>query len=163
MTREEIFHAQRSINAAGLGPVAADGVWGPHTAAAYAELARESDLGGVGMSVPTPAAPKPWWTSRAVLGALATIAAGIAGFAGVSLDAGQLTDTLAALVSAVGGGLALWGSIRRTAPIDQGLVAPGVRVESGRLCRDSVPPDDAGDHGGYWSGEHGPFEDRLDH
>lgn len=128
MNKEQIFRAQHAINAAGLGPVVVDGVWGPRTAAAYAALVRESDLGGAGVSMPTPAAPKPWWTSRAILGALATIAAGIAGFAGVSLDAGQLSETLTAIATAVGGMLALWGTIKRKAPIDSTRVLPGVRL-----------------------------------
>lgn len=159
MTTVEIIRLQRAINAASYGPVAVDGRYGAKTRAAYAAMLAASPLGGVGVALPTPVAAKPWWTSRAVLGALATILAGLAGFAGVSLDSGQLAETLLALATAVSGAIALWGSVRRTAPIDSTLIAPGVRFGPDRLRPSEPLPTDPerGDAVGYWTTDRGPL------
>jgi hypothetical protein len=82
---------------------------------------------------------KPWWQSRAVLGALATIIVGIAGLFHVQVDSATLTEFLLGLTTTITGALALWGSIQRKAPIDPTLVAPGVRRDGVRLRR--VPSD----------------------
>ena len=70
MTRSEIIAIQSELG------VQADGIWGPITAAAYAaRMAHEAP----GAPVALPPVSKPWWTSRAVLGLLASVLAMIAG------------------------------------------------------------------------------------
>ena len=70
MTRSEIIAIQTELG------VQADGIWGPITAAAYAaRMAHEAP----GAPVALPPVSKPWWTSRAVLGLLASVLAMIAG------------------------------------------------------------------------------------
>ena len=70
MTRAEIIAIQTELG------VQADGIWGPVTAAAYAaRMAHEAP----GAPVALPPVSKPWWTSRAVLGLLASVLAMIAG------------------------------------------------------------------------------------
>ena len=70
MTRAEIIAIQTELG------VQADGIWGPITAAAYAaRMAHEAP----GAPVALPPVSKPWWTSRAVLGLLASVLAMIAG------------------------------------------------------------------------------------
>jgi hypothetical protein len=138
MTREQIFRAQHAINAAGLGPVVVDGVWGPRTAAAYAELARESDLGGVGVSMPTPSAPKPWWASEGMLGGLAVMLVGAFGLAKWGIDAGSLTELLSSLATVVAGIASARGRAKATAPIDSTRVLPGVRIGPDGLCAEPM-------------------------
>ena len=153
MTKDEISNAQRAINDAGIGPVIEDGIYGAETAAAYRELLRLSEFGGESQPMPSPPAPKPWWTSRAVLGTLSAILASGLGLMGLSLDTGQMTEILVTLTTLVSSGIALYGSINRTAPIDPSLVAPGVR-----LRRDALPPvPDAPDSDGRALG---PFFDQ---
>lgn len=85
MTRAEIIAIQTELG------VQADGIWGPITAAAYAaRMAHEAP----GAPVALPPVSKPWWTSRAVLGLLASVLAMIAGRFGWSIDDGQITDLL---------------------------------------------------------------------
>jgi ABC-type spermidine/putrescine transport system permease subunit II len=70
MTRSEIIAIQSELG------VQADGIWGPITAAAYAaRMAHEAP----GAPVALPPVSKPWWTSRAVLGLLASVLALLAG------------------------------------------------------------------------------------
>ena len=139
MTRHDVLRIQRDLNSMGFGLVE-DGIYGPATAAAMRQYQRMNNPAEVGLLIPDPA--KPWWTSRAVLGALATIVASLAGALwSLDIDAAQLTDTLLALVTAATGLIALWGSVRRQAPIDPTLVAPGVRLPAReRVRREPVPP-----------------------
>lgn len=68
--------------------------------------------------LPIPEAdPKPWWRSRGVVGALATVAASLAGLLGLELDSGMLTELILQAVALGGGVLALWGRLRTAQPI----------------------------------------------
>ena len=114
MTRSEIIAIQTELG------VQADGIWGPITAAAYAaRMAHEAPHAPVVM----PPVSKPWWTSRAILGLLASVLAMIAGRMGWSVDDGQITDLLLKAVELGGLAIAAWGTVRRSAPIDPTLVA----------------------------------------
>ena len=114
MTRSEIIAIQTELG------VQADGIWGPITAAAYAaRMAQDAPQSLVAL----PPVSKPWWTSRAVLGLLASVLAMIAGRFGWSIDDGQITDLLLKAVELGGLALAAWGTVRRSAPIDPTLVA----------------------------------------
>ncbi|MDX7756476.1 hypothetical protein [Aeromonas hydrophila] len=60
---------------------------------------------------------KPALKSRAVIGGVIAVGAGIAGLFGVSVDAGtqtSLATTIVDLASAVGGLLAIWGRLKAT-------------------------------------------------
>lgn len=120
MTRAETLEIQRQLG------LMADGIYGPKTAAAYqawldANTTQE-------MPTPAPPAAKPWWTSRAIWGLLATVVANIAGRSGWVIDSEGLTNVLLQAVEVAGLALALFGTVRRTAPLDPGLVAPGLRL-----------------------------------
>ncbi|MBK1710764.1 hypothetical protein [Marichromatium gracile] len=67
------------------------------------------------MDQPTPA--KPWWRSRAVIGALVVVLAQVASAAGITLDSAALTDALVELISLVGAGVAIWGRVRARVPL----------------------------------------------
>ena len=130
MTRAEIRYLQQQLNAAGYGPLVVDGIYGPQTAAAYARFESRQDLPAIEMHgervaveppLATPA--KPWWTSRAVLGLLASVLALLAGRFGFEVNDGQITDILLKAVELGGLALAAWGTVRRSAPIDPTLVA----------------------------------------
>ena len=130
MNRAEIRYLQKQLNAAGYGPLVDDGIYGAKTAAAYARFEARQDLPAIEMhgervAVEPPLAEpaKPWWTSRAVLGLLASVLAMIAGRFGWSIDDGQITDLLLKVVELGGLALAAWGTVRRSAPIDPTLVA----------------------------------------
>ena len=130
MNRAEIRYLQKQLNAAGYGPLVDDGIYGAKTAAAYARFEARQDLPAIEMhgervAVEPPLAEpaKPWWTSRAVLGLLASVLAMIAGRFGWSIDDGQITEMLLRAVELGGLALAAWGTVRRSAPIDPTLVA----------------------------------------
>ena len=150
MIKKDVLALQRRLNREGFSLVE-DGIYGPATAAAYQHYLDRQAL-------PAPPASKPWWTSRALLGAVATILVSAGGlFMDLSsVDRGELTDVLVALSTGLAGLLALWGTIRRQSPIDPTLVAPGVRLRAARrsgsdprragddslgLFDESVPPD----------------------
>lgn len=145
MNREDTITLQRDLNARGFGPLTVDGIYGPATAGAYARLIQISDAGGIGHAMPVPAAAKPWWTSRALIGSLATVILSVIGmFTGISIDAGAVTDALYALLTAIFGVITLVGTLRRQAPIDPTLALPGVRLGADRLPSERLPtvPDD---------------------
>lgn len=123
MTKSEIIELQTQLNKQGFNLVV-DGRWGEKTRAAYAAYLDRDP------SVPTlvPPAVKPWWQSRAVLGLLATILVGLARRYGIEMDQGGLTDVLLQVAEVAGVALAFYGTVRRSAPIDPSLVAPGLRV-----------------------------------
>ncbi|AHF03438.1 hypothetical protein MARPU_05775 [Marichromatium purpuratum 984] len=60
---------------------------------------------------------KPWWQSRAVIGALVVVLAQIASVAGITLDTAALTDALVTLASIAGAGMAIWGRVRASVPL----------------------------------------------
>lgn len=150
MTRADITALQQRLAAAGFA-VAVDGVYGPQTAEAYRRYLNglaPTDPEPPPDQLPVPPAAKPWWQSNAVRGGVAQILVGGAAVAGLSADPQTVTQILDAVSTLMGTGaetdgilkwalaasglvsglLSLWGSIRRTAPIDHGLVLPGVRV-----------------------------------
>lgn len=160
MNREDTIALQRDLTARGFGPLAVDGIYGPATAGAYARLIQISDAGGIGHAMPVPAAAKPWWTSRALIGSLATVILSVVSMiTGLSIDAGAVTDALYALLTAVFGVITLVGTIRRQAPIDPTLALPGVRLGADRLPSERLPThhhDAKRDPSGEFSG---PFGD----
>ncbi|MBK1719230.1 peptidoglycan-binding domain-containing protein [Thiocystis violacea] len=161
MTRDQIIRAQQAINDAGLGPVVIDGVYGPITATAYAELLRRSTVAGVGAETPAPPAAKPWWTSRAQVGWLLTIALQLLSrTTGMEIDHEVAIPAVLDVLSGFTALLAVWGSTKRAAPIDQTLVLPGVRLSARGLRRESLPPDaDApGGADGFWGRAGGPLD-----
>lgn len=98
-------------------------------------------------------APKPWWMSRAVVGSVVTVAVGVAGIAGWSVDAAATTELVVSLLTMVSGAVAWWGSVQRKTPIDKQQVLPGVRLPGPGVVREpTVPPDTQGgpkSDGGY--------------
>ena len=115
MTRSEIIAIQSELG------VQADGIWGPITAAAYAaRMAHEAP----GAPVALPPVSKPWWTSRAVLGLLASVLAMLAGRMGWSIDDGQITEMLLRAVELGGLVLAACGLIAMAAQVGAWLEIP---------------------------------------
>lgn len=124
MTKSEIITIQRQLNAAGWS-VKIDGVYGPETHNAYQAWLNANTPES--MPTPAPAAAKPWFLSRAVIGILVSMAALAANVWGWEIDVEEAT-TLA--VGAGGLLMALVGTLRRRAPIDGSVLAPGVRFSS---------------------------------
>lgn len=124
MTKQEIIALQTSLREQGY-PVVVDGIYGPQTRDAYSKYLDKDT------NVPTvvPLAVKPWWQSRAVLGLLATILVGLARRYGLEVDQGGLTDVLLQVAEVAGVALAFYGTVKRSAPLDSGLVLPGVRIK----------------------------------
>jgi uncharacterized protein YcfJ len=54
---------------------------------------------------------KPWWQSKTIIGASATILAAIAGIAGLEIGSGELTEILTAAATIAGGTLAIVGRV----------------------------------------------------
>lgn len=141
MTKAEIRSLQQALNQSGFAysilgePLVEDGIYGPATDRAHrAWLDQDTAIPTV-----TPQPAKPWWQSRAILGLLASLLAMIAGRMGWGIDEGQITDVLLKATELGGLVLAAYGTLRRTAPIDPGLVA---RVGT-RDVRLPVRPDRA--------------------
>lgn len=148
MTKTEIIALQRALNHSGFAfqilgePLAEDGIYGPATDRVHrAYLDRDTAIPTV-----TPQPAKPWWTSRAVLGLLASVLAMIAGRLGWEIADDQITAVLLQAVELGGLAVAAWGTVRRRGAIDPTLVArlPGgndVRLPV-RPQRQSPPGDD---------------------
>ena len=117
---ERIKSLQARLNELGYGPLTVDGVYGPRTQAAYRRYLDEVDP-----DTPTftPEAPKPWWTSRTILGLAASGIALLVSRWGWQVDDEHLTQLLTEAVQFGGLVLAFWGTVRRAGPIDQTLVA----------------------------------------
>ena len=142
MTRAEIITLQRDLKERGYGLVV-DGVYGPRTAKAYQDWLDQHTPQDV--NTPAPAAAKPWWTSRAILGLLATVLAMLAGRFGLEIDDATLTPILLQIVELGGLVVAAWGTVTRKAPIDNSLVAR-VHGQSVRLpSAHSLSPDGSSD------------------
>jgi uncharacterized membrane protein len=142
MTRDEIIDLQTKLHNRGYGPVQIDGIYGPQTAAAYAEMLKFNPVGGLDQSLPVPAPAKPWWISRAIIGSVVTVALSVLGaFVDWKLDAESLTDVIYQIVVAIAGLLAFIGTVKRQAPIDPTLVVPGVRLPAGRVSDQRLPTD----------------------
>ena len=144
MTRDEIIDLQTELHNRGYGPVKIDGIYGPETAAAYAVMLKINPVGGLDQPLPVPLPAKPWWTSRAVIGSIVTVALSVLGaFVDWRVDAENLSDVVYQIVMAVFGLLAFIGTVKRKAPIDQTLVVPGVRLPVERVHDQPVQADSA--------------------
>jgi len=71
-------------------------------------------------------APKPWWASKTIIGAIVVIAAQGARLAGWEVDTSALTNEVLTAVSLLGGALAWWGRVKAERPISRRRIAPGV-------------------------------------
>ena len=131
MTRAEIITLQRQLKAAGYHITRIDGIYGPETATAYQAFLDYNTPKDV--VTPAPAAAKPWYLSRAVIGILVSAVAVIAERAGWMVDSDELTILVMQLLEFGGLALAFVGTIRRKSSIDPTLVAPGRRLNS-RPC-----------------------------
>lgn len=148
MTKQEVLALQKALNQAGFAyqingePLAEDGIYGPATDRVHrAYLDQDTAIPTV-----TPAPAKPWWTSRAVLGLLASVLAMLAGRLGWEIADDQITALLLQAVELGGLAVAAWGTVRRRGAIDPTLVArlPGgndVRLPV-RAIRQSPPGND---------------------
>ena len=142
MTRAEILTLQRDLAARGY-PLKADGIYGPKTAEAYQDWLNQHTPQDV--ATPAPPAAKPWWTSRAILGLLATVLTMMAGHFGLEIDDATITPILLQVVELGGLVVAAWGTVTSKAPIDNSLVAR-VHGQSVRLpSAHSVPTDGEAD------------------
>lgn len=144
MTKSEIIELQTQLNKQGFNLVV-DGRYGEKTKAAYAAyLDRDTQ-------VPTlvPPAPKPWWASKTALFTLATIGVSIAALFGVELDKQNLVETLTALATLVTSIFALYANSRRSAPLDSGLVLPGLRIKSSSQVSSPSKPADGNSSGPF--------------
>lgn len=146
----EIRTLQAQLNTALHAHLAEDGIYGPKTAAACDQFRRqfggETTLhtgDGRSFTVKPPLASpvKPWWTSRAILGLIASGVALLASQWGWQVDDEHLTQLLVEAVQFGGLVLAFWGTVFRSAPIDPTLVA---RVGD-RDVRLPVPAERAAD------------------
>lgn len=110
MTRADIIELQTRLTELGYRPGAIDGWYGEQTQKAYQRYLDDQNP-----SVPslTPAPQKPWYLSRSLIGAAATIAASIIGLFGWTLDAGQLTDVITSAATLIFGLVAFIGTIQR--------------------------------------------------
>lgn len=119
MSRAEIVALQTRLAELGYRPGPVDGWYGEQTQRAY-----QLYLADQNSSVPNlaPAPQKPWYLSRAVLGALATIIASGAGIAGWVVDSGQLAEILSSLATLGFGILSFVGTIYRKGEIRRGQI-----------------------------------------
>ena len=117
---ERIQALQERLIELGYGPLIVDGVYGKQTQAAYRRYLDEVDP-----DTPTviPEAAKPWWSSRTLLGLVASAMALIVSRWGWQVDGEHLTQLLTEAVQFGGLVLAFWGTVRRAGPIDRTLVA----------------------------------------
>lgn len=120
LLRQKVLSLQTRLNELGYGPLAVDGVYGKATQAAYHRYLDDLDP-----STPTvtPAASKPWWLSRAVIGILVSVLATLAARFGWQFEHEALTQVLVEVAQLGGLVVAFWGTVRRSAPIDPTLVA----------------------------------------
>ena len=140
MTKPEILELQRRLNEVGLAylvlgePLEEDGIYGKRTREVHRwHLDHDTSIPTV-----TPEPAKPWWTSRGLLGGLATIIVGVAGLAGYALDVAQITEIVVSASALVAGILSTVGSLRRKGAIDPTLV---MRLPHGRDLRLPVRPE----------------------
>jgi hypothetical protein len=134
MTRAEILEIQRQLG------LKRDGIYGPKTHDAYQRWLDANTVES--MPTPAPAAAKPWWQSRAVLGILVSLIAVITERMGWTVDANTLAPLAVQFAEVAGLALAFLGTVRRRAPIDHTLVVPGVRFTNTAY---PLPPDGPAD------------------
>ena len=80
--------------------------------------------------IPAPE-PKPWWLSSGVLATLALAASQLARVVGYEVDHTGLAQILHGVADLALTGLAWWGRVRATQPIDRHRVLPGVALPGG--------------------------------
>ena len=140
MTRSEILELQKKLTELGYDPGPIDGWYGEKTAIAYRNYQHDQK-----QEVPVliPAPQKPWYLSRALLGALATIIASLVGLLGYSLDANQLTDVLTSTATLGFGILAFVGTIQRKGSIrrGKGVIENGGTVSDAERMRVVMPAE----------------------
>jgi hypothetical protein len=134
-SKQETLVIQQMLKDAGHD-IVVDGIWGPQTAKAYEGYLASSPPNPV---IVTPSEAKPWWQSKAQLGTLITLATAVAAIAGYSIDPTLATELVFAVVTLISGGVTLWGNIKRNAPIDSDLIAPGVRISNLRKHKAEDP------------------------
>ncbi len=140
MTRAEIITLQRQLKAAGYHITRIDGIYGPETATAYQAFLNYNTPKDV--ATPAPTAVKPWYLSRSVIGILVSLIAVITERMGWMVNSDELTILVMQLLEFGGLALAFIGTVRRRAPIDPSIVAPGVRYFNNAY---PVPPDSQAD------------------
>lgn len=89
-------------------------------------------------------APKPWWQSRAIVGALVVVGAQVVRSFGWEIDSQAMTDAILGALTLIGAALAWWGRVHASCPISR-RVAPGVgsdRPLSGLLRQPAALPAD---------------------
>jgi peptidoglycan hydrolase-like protein with peptidoglycan-binding domain len=123
MPPEQVAELQQTLRDLGFYDGEVDGVWAYRTAWAYAEYWRNRNGAEINVPVVGPAPAEPWWESRAMQGALATIIVSLAGVAGYVLDSGEVAALILAASTLVSGIWSAYGTKNRRNPIDQTLVA----------------------------------------
>jgi len=78
------------------------------------------------MTTGTGAHPKPWWQSRAIIGAVVVVVAQGVRLAGWEVDSQATTDAITSGLTVIGAALAWWGRVKATKPISRRRVAPGI-------------------------------------
>ncbi len=122
MTKAEITEVQRQLKEAGYYTGRIDSIYGKKTHDAYQAWLNANTPES--MPTPAPAAAKPWYLSRAVIGILVAIAAVAARNWDIEIDIEEATTLAVGIGGLV---MAFIGTIRRSSPIDPTLIAPGVR------------------------------------
>ena len=140
MNMADTLKLQRAINAATNWGLKEDGRYGPETAEAYQYYINQQTPHSV--PTPVPPAPKPWYLSRAVIGILVSVIAIVTDRIGWIVDANTLTTLVVQIAEVAGLALAFVGTVRRRAPIDSTLVAPGLQYPT---RTPPVPPDHPAD------------------
>ena len=140
MSKSETLALQRAINAEFGWGLREDGIYGPKTAEAYQYYLNQKTPRNV--PTPAPTGAKPWYLSRAVIGVLVSLIAVITERMGWIVDANTLTTLVVQIAEVAGLALAFVGTVRRRAPIDPTLAAPGLRFPTRAT---PVPPDGPAD------------------
>jgi hypothetical protein len=71
---------------------------------------------------------KPWWQSRAIIGAIVVVAAQAARLAGFETDTALVTELVIDGATIAGAALAWVGRVRAERPISRKQIAPGIRL-----------------------------------
>lgn len=123
------------------GDPADDGIWGPVTIRAYSQYWASRPSVEISIPVVSPAPAEPWWVSGTHWSLIAGLASMLLGFAGMAVDAGELSQALAMGAATVATLIGLYRNAARKNPIDPTLVARvgthDIRLPS-RLRRDPV-------------------------
>jgi hypothetical protein len=71
---------------------------------------------------------KPWWQSRAQVGAIMSTISLLLATTGVVIDATVLTETALILGALIFNGITIWGNVTRKTAIDHTKVLPGFTI-----------------------------------